>query len=255
MKREYPAGPKISFPLAIARQMLPQIFAFDWLAFALDVSRRYGDIAHHRLGPLHVYLLNSPESIRQVLVEEREKFNKARFLKRGFGPFVGNGLFTSDGELWRRQRKLMQPTFRHDKLGRYGEITVTHALRLMDSFRDGEVREINADMMNLTLGVVVKSLFGAEIKSGRNDIGALMMAVLDASNQRLNSAVQVPSWVPTRRNLRERRAVARIEALLRTLTEERRTDAEPRDDLLATLLQLWMKKATPRCPISSFATK
>jgi cytochrome P450 len=91
-------------------------------------------------------------------------------------------------------------------------------------------------MMNLTLGVVVKSLFGAEIKSGPDEIGALMMAVLDASNQRLNSAVQVPSWVPTRRNLREKRAVDRIEALLRTLIEERRTDAEPRNDLLATLL-------------------
>jgi cytochrome P450 len=236
MKREYPAGPKINFPLAIARQMLPELFPFDWLAFALDVSRRYGDIAHHRLGPLRVYLLNSPEAIRQVLVEEREKFNKARFIKRGFGPFVGNGLFTSDGELWRRQRRLMQPTFQHNKLGRYGEIMVAHALRLMGSFRDGEIREINADMMNLTLGVVVKSLFGAEIKSGPHEIGALMMAVLDASNQRLNSAVQVPSWVPTRRNLREKRAVARIEALLRTLIEERRTDAGPRNDLLATLL-------------------
>jgi len=205
MKREYPPGPKVHFPLAIARQMLPELFPFDPVAFALDISRQYGDIAHYRVGPMNIYQLNSPELIRQVLVEEREKFNKPRLVKRGFGPLIGNGLFTSDGDLWRRQRRLMQPTFQHDKLGRYGDIMVAYALRLMGSFRDGEVREINADMMNLTLGVVVKSLFGAEIKSGPDDIGALMMAVLDAANQRLNSAVQVPSWVPTRRNLREKR--------------------------------------------------
>jgi len=236
MRREYPDGPKVNFLLALIGQMLPQLVPFDPLAFALDISRKFGDIAHYRVGPLHIYQLNSPALIRQILVEEPEKFNKARFIKRALGPFVGDGLLTSDGELWKRQRKLIQPTFQHNHVPKYGEITVTHALRMMDSFQDGEVREISADMMNLTLSVVVKSLFGAEIKSGPKEIGALMMAFLDAANQRLSSVVQIPSWVPTRRNLREKRAMARIETMLRSLIAERRTHGELRSDLLSMLL-------------------
>ena len=162
MGREYPAGPKINFLLAIIGQMLPKLFPFDPLAFALENARQFGDIAYYRVGPLRVYQLNSPELIRQILVERPEKFHKPLFIKRGFGRFVGNGLFTSDGDLWKQQRKLMQPAFNHSQLGRYADIMVTHALRLIDSFQDRVVREINADMVKLTLGVVVKSLFGAD---------------------------------------------------------------------------------------------
>src|SRR5262245_10622363 len=69
---------------------------------------------------------NSAELIRQILVERPEKFYKPLFIKRGFGRFVGNGLFTSDGDLWKQQRKLMQPAFNHSQLGRYADIMVTH---------------------------------------------------------------------------------------------------------------------------------
>src|SRR5262249_57605574 len=95
MGREYPAGPKINFLLAIIGQMLPKLFPFDPLAFALENARQFGDIAYYRVGPLRVYQLNSPELIRQILVERPEKFHKPLFIKRGFGRFVGNGLFTS----------------------------------------------------------------------------------------------------------------------------------------------------------------
>src|SRR5215470_4696074 len=73
MGREYPAGPKINFLLAIIGQMLPKLFPFDPLAFALENARQFGDIAYYRVGPLRVYQLNSPELIRQILVERPEK--------------------------------------------------------------------------------------------------------------------------------------------------------------------------------------
>ena len=237
MGREYPPGPKINFLLAIIGQMLPKIFPFDPLAFALENARQFGDIAYYRVGPLRVYQLNSPELIRQILVEHPEKFHKPVFVKRGFGPFVGNGLFTSDGDLWKRQRKLIQPAFNHTQIGRYADIMVNHALRLADSFQDGEVREINGDMVRLTLGVVVKSLFGADFTRQAEDIGALMMAALEAANQRLISAVQVPSWVPTSRNVREKHALATIETMLHGLIEERRASSEQWNDLLSVLLK------------------
>ena len=234
--RTYPDGPRLNFLLAIVGQMLPELFPFDPLAFALENARQFGEVAYYRLGSWRVYQLNSPELIRQILIEQPEKFHKPRIVNRALRPFAGNGLFTSDGDLWKRQRKLIQPAFHHSQLAKYAEIMLAHAVRLMDSFRAGEAREINADMVKLTLGVVVKSLFGADLTSKAQEIGALMTAILEAANQRLRSAAPIPSWAPTPRNLRERRALARIETMLRSLIEERRASAERRNDLLSVLL-------------------
>jgi cytochrome P450 len=236
MGREYPAGPKINFVAAIMGQLLPQLFPFDPLVFALQNTRRFGDIAYYRIGPLRIYQLNSTELIRQLLVECPEKFRKPIFITRAFGPVAGNGLFTSDGNLWKQQRKLMQPAFNHGQLARYADIMVSHAERMIESFEEGEVREINTEMVKLTLGVVVKALFGADLTRQAEEVGPLMTAVLKATNQRLASPLQVPSWVPTRRNLPEKRALARVEALLRGLIEDRRSSRQRRSDLLSVLL-------------------
>ena len=80
-----PDGPKINFLLAIIGQMLPRLFPFDPLAFALETAQKFGDIAYYRVGPLRVYQLNSPE--HHILVDEPQKFHKPLFIKRGFGPF------------------------------------------------------------------------------------------------------------------------------------------------------------------------
>ena len=102
-----PPGPRINLVLAVIGQLLPRLFPFDPLAFGLAVAREFGEIAHYSLGPLHVYQLSHPDFARQILVEQPEKFHKARLIKRAFRPFAGEGLLTSDGALWKRQRRLM----------------------------------------------------------------------------------------------------------------------------------------------------
>ena len=91
-------------------------------------------------------------------------------------------------------------------------------------------------MTKLTLGIVVKTLFGAEVSGDADGIGPLMTAVLEASNQRINSAVQIPAWVPTPRNLRERRSLARLDAMLQDMIRLRRASSAEGDDLLAVLV-------------------
>jgi cytochrome P450 len=138
------------------------------------------------VGPLRIYQLNHPDLARQILVEQPEKFDKPRLLKRAFRPFAGEGLLTSDGALWKHQRKLMQPAFHHRQLAVYGEVMVAQALRMIQSFGDGQVCEIHAEMAKLTLGVVVSSLFGEGFPREVGDIGRSVLAVLDGANQRLN---------------------------------------------------------------------
>ena len=236
MKHEYPDGPRINFPLAIIGQMLPAFFPFDPLAFGLEIARRYGDLAHYRLGPLHVYQLNHPDLARQILVEQPEKFHKPGLIKRAFRPFAGEGLLTSDGTFWKRQRRLMQPAFHRRYLAVYGDVMVAQALEMVEGFTDGEVRDIGAEMAKLTLAVVVRSLFGSELPREADEIGGPMLAVLDAANQRMNSVLRMPSWVPTWRNVRERRAIARLDAVLKILVQTRRASGNERDDLLSLLL-------------------
>jgi cytochrome P450 len=236
MKRRYPDGPRLNLPLVVMAQMLPAFFRSDPLAFGLGIARRFGDIAHYSLGPLHIYQLNRPELIRQVLVEQAEKFHKPRVLKRALRPIAGDGLLTSDGDPWRQQRKLMQPAFHHRQLQAYADVMVELATSMVESFVDGEVRNIGDEMAKLTLAVVVKSLFGADLPFDAGELGQSILAALDAANQRMNSVLPAPSWAPTRRNLRLRRALRRQEAMLRILVEARRASGESRNDLLSVLL-------------------
>ncbi len=237
MKRKYPNGPAISFPRAVIGQIFPSTHPFDPLAFYLGTSREYGDIAYFRLGPLRIYLLNNPELIRQVLVEQAPKFHKPDLVKRGARLSLGKGLITSDGPLWKQQRKLIQPAFRHDRLAAaYGDVISAYAERMVRSFEDGEVRSIDDDMGKLTLAIVVKSLFGEELTRDAGEIGELLLAVADASNERLNSPFGLLSWIPTPRNLREKRALVRFDEIIRVLIRTRRQSAGQRDDLLSVLL-------------------
>jgi cytochrome P450 len=231
-----PPGPHINFLLAAIGQMMPKRFPFDPLAFGLNIAREHGDIAYYRVGPLHVYQLAHPDLARQILIDQPDKFHKSRFIRRAFGPFAGDGLLTSDGALWKQQRRLMQPAFHHAQLVSYGAEMVRHALRMSDAFADGSVLEVDAEMARLTLGIVVSSLFGADVTGQAEELGRLMLAVLDAANQRLNSVVRTPSWVPTARNRRERRALAAFDNMLYALIVARRASREPRHDLLSMLL-------------------
>jgi cytochrome P450 len=232
-----PPGPKINPALALLAQLVPRWLPFDPQAFYLHIAQTFGDVGYYHVLGLHVYQVNHPDLIRQILLDESEKFEKARFIKRGFAPLAGQGLLTSDGDLWRRQRRLIQPAFQPKHLTAYADIMATRAQRLAESFRDGEERDIHFEMMTLTLGVVVKNLFGFDIDEDGDRLADLMTAVLDATNARLINAFQIPPWVPTIRNLRERRAIRSLDAILQRMIHTRRTAASPPDDdLLARLL-------------------
>lgn len=206
------------------------------LGFAHEVNRKYGEIAHYNFGPLHIYQLTHPDIARDILVERPELFQKPKLLKHAFGPFGGDGLVTSDGALWKQQRKLLQPAFHHHLLAAYANDMVALTTQLIDSFVDGEVREINAMMAALTIRIVVNALFGGDLPVNASDLGSSMRALLEAANARVNSPFPVPSWVPTPKNLREKRAVARLDAVLQKIIETRRGSSHARSDLLSVLL-------------------
>src|SRR3954462_4901175 len=109
----------------------------DPLAFLSRISREYGDVVRFTVPGQKVYLLNHPDAIEETLKASGEDLIKDDFTQR-LSIAVGRGLLTSDGEFWRRQRKLAQPAFHHHRVRAYADTMVGHAERAMARFRDGE---------------------------------------------------------------------------------------------------------------------
>src|SRR5205085_11323496 len=96
-------------------------FNHDILNF-LSEQRQYGDITQFRFGPFPVIVVNDPDHAHDVLVIQADKYYKATMTKQIMAPVVGNGLFTSDGDFWKRQRRLVQPAFHSKRIGAYAQI-------------------------------------------------------------------------------------------------------------------------------------
>ncbi|MFE0593066.1 cytochrome P450 [Micromonospora echinospora] len=198
----------------------------------------HGDIASFTIGPTRNYLLSSPEHIHDVLVLRRDKFTKDPHDLRTLGRWMGRGLLTSDGAHHRRQRKLVQPAFRHRRMTGYGEIAVDSSLRQIEGWRSGEVHDMHHEMMKLTLNVVSRSMFG----SGVSDEEALKVqrAVAGLQDVAINISkfgMLVSPWLllPLHQLLKRGTRVL-DRAVMRIIAERRASGAEDQGDLLSMFL-------------------
>src|SRR4051812_30079459 len=127
-------------------------FRRDRLGYLTECARSYGDIVAIRLGPARIWVLNHPDLVEEVLVHKNRQFIK-HFALRSARPSLGEGLLTSEGEFWRRQRRLAQPAFHRDRIASYGRVMVEYADRSIRAWADGQTRDVQADMMQLTLEI------------------------------------------------------------------------------------------------------
>jgi cytochrome P450 len=204
----------------------------DLLGLYTRCAREYGDVALLRFGLRRVWVVSHPDLIEQVLTSRNFTKHYALRMNR---LLLGNGLLSSEGDFWLRQRRLMQPAFQRDKVAGYADVMVEYSERWAGNWRDGEVRNAHADMRQLTMEIAAKTLFGADALGQGPAVAQALVAVMDNFSRRLFSVLQLPETVPTPGNLRARRAVRRLDAILYKLIEQRRT-GEPRDDLLSILL-------------------
>jgi len=213
---------------------LPE-FRANTLEFLREM-RTHGDLASFRFGPLRAYVVNGPDLVQQVLVRDADKFHKAGALKAATGPVVGNGLLTSDGEVWKRQRRLVQPAFHAQRVGTYARVMVEHTQAMMGKWQAGESYPIDREMNALTMGIISKTLFGADMSHEANEIGKAVTESLEAINRRLFRIFSLPTWVPTTENRRFNRSIEQLDASIQRFIDERRTSGEDHGDLLSMLL-------------------
>ncbi len=208
----------------------------DRIAFLAALAEQYGDIARVSLGPETIYLFNHPDLVRDVLVTNHRNFHKGRGLERA-KMLLGEGLLTSEGEFHLRQRRLAQPAFHRQRIAAYGATMASYAARRRDQWRAGQVIDAHQEMMALTLAIVGKTLFDADVEHEAREIGEALTTTFES----FNFAFYLPfgellQRLPLPATLRFRKARARLDATIYRLIGERRQSGVDHGDLLSMLL-------------------
>lgn len=210
-------------------------FRRDPISFMDQITREYGDIVYFKLGPQDVYFLNHPDFIKDVLVTHHQSFIKGRALQRS-KRLLGEGLLTSEGEFHRRQRRLAQPAFHRQRIASYASVMTDYCERAMGRWHDGETLDISQEMMRLTLAIVGKTLFNADVEAEAQEIGAALTVVMDLFDALLMPFSELLEKLPLPQNKRFQKARERLDATIYRIINERRKDGEDHGDLLSMLL-------------------
>jgi cytochrome P450 len=181
---------------------------------------RYGDLYHARFLGRDVFATRDAELVKQILVTQADVFGKPRegIVVRQLRRLLGDGLLLSEGEPWRRQRRLIQPAFRRERLLQYAELVITLSEEFARMQRDGAHLDVSRSMMELTLRIVAKALFD---KDARSDIARVAHATNVFRTGFAGVGALLPRWLPTARNRGNERALADLDALIYGLLDER----------------------------------
>jgi cytochrome P450 len=211
----------------------------DILGFLRRCAQEYGDVVYFRFAHVPVCLLAHPDDIEGVLVRNSAQFVKSRDY-RALAGILGRGLLTTEGDTWRRQRRMVQPAFHRESILRYAKVMVEYTERTVERWREGETIDVHQTMMQLTLQIVAKCLFSAEVSSEAGRVGEALHVVMERFNDYARLAMVLPRWLALPRTSRMGRAVHELDVVIYGIIRERRTNprtSEGADDLLGILLR------------------
>jgi cytochrome P450 len=243
-------------------------FERDRFGFLERVGREIDDIGRLRFVTRDVVLVNSPSAIHEVLVEKARSFEKSPVIRIALYPLAGEGLFTSGGELWRRQRKLMAPVFHQPKIDALAPVMVDCAQRACDLWMSAETLDVAAETTRITMAVAGRTLFGIDTFDEADTLGDALTVALKWADQasislpialqvelrlallsvtagpaafrrgldRMLTKLEAPIMWPTRINRELQAAIAVLDARVQRMIDERRASTEQGKDLLSHLL-------------------
>lgn len=233
-----PPGPPPMGSNPFALLNYARIFREDPIGFVGGRFETYGDMYSTTFRGVPLYVTRHPAHIHETLVTRGQSFQKP---ETGFGArqlrrFLGTGLVTSNGDFWRRQRRMINPAFNRRRIEAFGDVMVEKAVAAMLGWRSGDVREIGHVMMSITLAIVAKTLFDADTSADQDRVSR----ALDAFRNSSSAATFLPDWVPLPSIRRTRQALLDVDQIVYGLIDERRKETDEalatRGDLLSALL-------------------
>lgn len=196
------------------------------LGFFSTLTREYGDIVCYRPAPETAYLLNHPDYVRHVLVDNNRNYSKDTFSNQIFKRVMGDGLITAEGDDWRWQRRLMQPAFHHARLEKLDGLIVEAAQTMLDMWQEhyerGEPVDIARQMASLTLTVTARALFGVNLGEQVNQVGEIVNRAALLFEKPSNPALQ--------------QSAAEFRAVVDEIVQKRRRDFQDTGDLLSSMM-------------------
>ncbi|NYF89371.1 cytochrome P450 [Tunturiibacter empetritectus] len=231
--KRYPAGPSF-----LPRLVSGRMFRQTAVESMTESARRYGDLVHYTVFGRHIYQLNHPELVEDLLLKDAGKHHRGIVMQRA-KTVLGEGLLTSEEPLHMRQRRLAQPAFLRQRIAAYGEVIGQNAAGISESWKPGAVRDVHEDMLELALRIVGKCLFDLDVQSHEEVkkvstavdafMGFLPLAILPFSEQ----IQRLP--LPAMRRIRK--GQADLDAIIYGMIRERRRLPGDRGDLLSMLLE------------------
>ena len=208
----------------------------DAIRYFTKCIREYGDIVFLRFLGVPMCLVNRPDCIESVLVTQHNNFEKSKDY-RALRRVLGNGLLTSEGVFWRRQRKLVQPAFHQGRIAAYAEVMVAYTERMVASWKHGQGLDVHEAMMRLTLDIVAKTLFDTDVSREAEDVGAALQVLMSKFFRQAGFALLLPSFIPIPTTRRLQRAVGQLDKVIYEIIRRRRTSGQTSGDLLSVLLR------------------
>ncbi len=217
-------------------------FRRDVLGLMLKSSREYGDVVRFRIGPFVVHLLNHPDHVEHVLQSHARNYDKATRSSWKIRLISGDSLLTSNGDVWQRQRRLMQPSFHRQRIAGLASQMTALTSEMLQGW-DAHVATVQpldlaSEMMRLTYTIVGKTLLGAEVGGDLGGVEHAMETVLTHTFQSWGNILDLPAFVPTPANLRFRRAMQLLEHIVYGIIAGHRAGNSAKSDLLSMLLDV-----------------
>lgn len=233
MSAQHPPGPQSKW---FGLDMLGKFRQDEQMQTYERYAAQYGDVVRVALGGRERYIITDPALAHQLLVNETDKVCKSKAQKQVFGAFTGNGLINSDGDFWKRQRKLAQPAFHAKRIAAYVDKMTDYTAQMMAHWQAGSTVDVAHEMMQLTLSIVCDCLFSVNVRAMAERIGDAVTVTQQLANRKLAALLPLPLWFPTSQHAIERRAIHDLHALVMSFIESRRKTGEDRGDLLSMLL-------------------
>lgn len=220
---------------------IPGMISLGLIPFMESAWRELGDCFEFRAGSEVIKCVVHPDDIEAMLLSRRHKYVKGASYDQ-FRRLVGMGLVSSEGDLWRRQRRLIQPTFYRDTVRKFGDqmVALTDVMleRWARTLTGGVTFNVHAELMRLALEIIGKALFELEFRDDGESISTRdfsdAMRILVA---RVTAVIEAPRWVPTPGNIRLERAEAALDRVVKRIIDDRRRSGTDHDDLLGALLR------------------
>jgi cytochrome P450 len=229
------SGPRFRTPFGVLAAIRR-----DPIGFVMDCWRTHGDLVEIRFPPWRTFVVVHPDHIRHVLQENHRNYWKG-FVIGKLKRIAGEGLVFSDGELWRRQRQLIQPAFHRERIAALGDMMAGATAEMGERWRGeaaaGRRVDVAAEMSKLTLEIVSNALFGAQLGDDREAFAAAVTDAMTYANHLMNHFFTPPLFVPIPANRRGRRAIERVDRIVWKVIEQRRREGGERADLLGMLLR------------------